>query len=120
VVAPEISVLGRKKYLQVALLFILKNARDALIGNPFGRIHIDVTTDNESVFVDIRDNGVGMTDAELTRCIQPGFSSKPPGEGSGLGLSAAYSIIASHGGRLTLQSEKGKGTTCRVELPSKK
>ncbi|MFH1231577.1 MAG: HAMP domain-containing sensor histidine kinase [Planctomycetota bacterium] len=45
------------------------------------------------------------------------YTSKEPGKGTGLGLSVAYNIVQSHGGKITLESNKGKGTIARVNIP---
>jgi signal transduction histidine kinase len=78
-------------------------------------IQIKLQRKGSEVIVEITDNGVGMDRVTLTKAVEAGFSTK---QGSGLGLSAAYSIVVSHGGKLTLNSEPGRGTTCRIELPA--
>ena len=75
--------------------------------------------------VDISDNGQGMNAEQQLRCFEPFFTTKnvDPGtgvglSGSGLGLSAAYSIIKQHNGLITVTSELGEGTTFSVYLPA--
>ena len=70
------------------------------------------------VAIRVSDNGTGMSQGVQAKIFQPFFTTKPPGEGTGLGLSLAYDIIVQgHGGTLAVESREGEGTTFRVELP---
>ncbi len=70
------------------------------------------------VHILVTDNGTGMSAAVAKKAFQPFFTTKPAGEGTGLGLSLSHDIIAQgHGGTLTVESVPGKGTTFRVGLP---
>jgi signal transduction histidine kinase len=70
------------------------------------------------VLVQVRDNGTGIPAAVLDQIFHPFFTTKPPGEGTGLGLSLSYDIITKgHGGTLTVQSEEGRFTEFTVHLP---
>ncbi|QIZ72466.1 trifunctional serine/threonine-protein kinase/ATP-binding protein/sensor histidine kinase [Oxynema aestuarii] len=74
--------------------------------------------DEESVGITIADNGPGMTPEILNRIFDPFFTTKPVGSGTGLGLSTSYQIIVDlHGGRLTCDSQPGRGTAFRIEIP---
>ena len=67
----------------------------------------------------ISDNGSGMSAATKAKIFQPFFTTKPTGEGTGLGLSLAYDIITKgHGGTIDCESVEGKGTTFTVILPT--
>ena len=66
----------------------------------------------------VRDTGVGMTPEVMARIFDPFFTTKKVGEGTGLGLSAALGIITSHGGTITVQSERGQGSTFSLYLPT--
>jgi PAS domain S-box-containing protein len=68
------------------------------------------------VRVQIRDNGCGISERDLPKIFDPYFTTKD--NGSGLGLSIAYSIIQKHDGHITVQSEAGRGTTFNVFLPA--
>ena len=72
------------------------------------------------VLVSISDEGVGIEAENMDRVFDPYFSTKERGsqKGVGLGLSTALSIINSHGGALTLDSEPGKGTIVKIYLPA--
>jgi signal transduction histidine kinase len=72
----------------------------------------------DKVLISVRDNGPGIPPKILDKIFQPFFTTKPAGEGTGLGLSLSYDIIKSHGGEITVKSEIGKGTVFCIELPS--
>jgi CheY-like chemotaxis protein len=68
--------------------------------------------------VEVRDNGVGIPPQVRGRIFEPFFTTKPVGIGTGLGLTICHGIVSSLGGTLSFESEVGKGTTFRVELPA--
>ncbi|ALW86690.1 hypothetical protein AUC43_17350 [Hymenobacter sedentarius] len=73
---------------------------------------------NGHVKIRVGDNGTGMSEAVQAKIFQPFFTTKPTGEGTGLGLSLSHDIIAQgHGGSLTVDSQEGQGTTIHVGLP---
>jgi signal transduction histidine kinase len=70
------------------------------------------------VEISVRDNGSGIPDAIRDKIFQPFFTTKPTGEGTGLGLSMSYDIVTKgHGGQLTMESEEGEGTQFLLILP---
>jgi PAS domain S-box-containing protein len=66
----------------------------------------------------VADSGAGMTPAVQARIFEPFFSTRQPGEGSGLGLSVVHSIVRNHGGGIAVSSALGQGSTFRVFLPA--
>ena len=71
-----------------------------------------------AVEIRVTDNGTGMSPAVQAKIFQPFFTTKPTGEGTGLGLSLSYDIIAkAHGGTLTVESQEGEGTEFLISLP---
>jgi signal transduction histidine kinase len=75
---------------------------------------------NQQVQIQVTDNGTGMSPAVQAKIFQPFFTTKPTGEGTGLGLSLSHDIIAQgHGGTLSVESREGQSTTFYVSLPLK-
>ncbi|NRT21338.1 signal transduction histidine kinase [Hymenobacter sp. 9A] len=67
----------------------------------------------------VADNGTGMPPEVQAKIFQPFFTTKPTGEGTGLGLSLSHDIIAQgHGGTLTVESQEGQGTTFLISIPA--
>jgi signal transduction histidine kinase len=66
----------------------------------------------------VEDNGDGIPDAIKEKIFQPFFTTKPTGQGTGLGLSLAYDIVKAHGGELTVESKEGEGTVFNIYLPN--
>ncbi len=74
---------------------------------------------NGTVVVRVRDNGVGMPPEVQAKIFQPFFTTKPTGEGTGLGLSLSHDIVVQgHGGTLTVESRAGEGTAFTIQLPT--
>jgi signal transduction histidine kinase len=66
----------------------------------------------------VKDNGTGMSPKVAEKVFQPFFTTKPTGEGTGLGLSLSYDIVTKgHGGNFTVQSTEGEGSVFVVQLP---
>ncbi|MCB2219045.1 MAG: hypothetical protein KQI35_01530 [Bacteroidetes bacterium] len=79
---------------------------------------ISTLKENDKVKITISDNGNGIPDAIKDKIFQPFFTTKPTGQGTGLGLSMSYDIITKgHGGNLKMKSDKEKGTEFIIELP---
>ncbi|WP_020605029.1 tetratricopeptide repeat-containing sensor histidine kinase [Spirosoma spitsbergense] len=73
---------------------------------------------NGQVEIRVSDNGTGISKSVRDKIFQPFFTTKPTGEGTGLGLSLSYDIITKgHGGSLTVESQEGEGTTFVIQLP---
>jgi two-component system, NtrC family, sensor kinase len=80
---------------------------------------VSVTTkkDNDNVTITITDNGTGIPPKILDKIFQPFFTTKPTGEGTGLGLSLSYDIIKAHGGEIRAESVAGESTSFTITLP---
>ena len=73
---------------------------------------------DDKVFIKVRDNGNGIQQKELGKIFQPFYTTKPAGEGTGLGLSMSYDIVTKgHGGDLTVETTQGEGTTFTIVIP---
>ena len=72
---------------------------------------------NSILQVEVEDTGPGIPAATLGRIFEPFYSTKPPGEGTGLGLAICLGILESYGGKISVQSESGKGTRFTILLP---
>jgi signal transduction histidine kinase len=111
--------------LELAVLNLAINARDAMPGGGRLRIALDTRQAEHSpglapgtyLRLSISDTGVGMDEATLAHAIEPFFSTKGVGRGTGLGLSMVHGVAAQLGGALHLRSSPGKGTTAEIWLP---
>ena len=109
--------------LELAILNLCVNARDAMEGA--GRLTIaaarieskDGSGEPECVALRVSDTGKGMDQATLAKATEPFFTTKGVGQGTGLGLSMVYGLAAQSGGKLTLTSAVGQGTTVELVLP---
>jgi two-component system NtrC family sensor kinase len=119
---PELEdVPANAEQLIQVFIALLINAADAM--NEQGVITLRTrggVSDMEAVVAEVIDEGSGIARSELTKIFEPFYTTKPPGRGTGLGLSVCYSIIASHGGRIEVDSAVGAGTTFRILLPNAK
>ncbi len=112
------SIRGNPRNLQQLFLNLFLNAVQAMPEG--GDLNVRAISDEEGfVRVDVSDTGVGIPAGDLDKIFEPFFTTKEPGKGTGLGLSVAFGIIEKHHGRITVQSEVGKGTTFSVFLPLK-
>ncbi len=71
----------------------------------------------DHVEIAVKDNGIGISDKVKDKIFQPFFTTKPTGQGTGLGLSLSYDIVKAHGGELNVVSEEGAGTEFIIRLP---
>lgn len=97
---------------------LLTNAAQA-IGRGPGTVRIVTRVRDETVVVRISDTGAGIKPEDMKRVFDPFFTTKPVGEGTGLGLSIIYGIVEKHGGRITVESQPGEGTTFTTVIPLK-
>jgi two-component system NtrC family sensor kinase len=117
--APELpAVIGDARQLQQVCLNLVTNAVQAMAPHGGGELFISTSTDGADVVLAVRDTGPGIPDAVRPYVFQPFFTTKDEGEGTGLGLSVSYGIVAAHGGRIEVTNTSAAGTTFRVTLPS--
>ena len=108
--------------LQQVLLNLLRNAAQALFeqhdSDKAKRISVSAYQREDWVYITVEDNGPGMDEETCRRVFEPFFTTRDPGEGSGLGLAVSYYIVhGEHGGNLDVESELGKGTKFTIKLP---
>jgi signal transduction histidine kinase len=105
--------------LELALLNLAVNARDAMPSGGTLTIRARLVSDGDKlpqVELSVADTGLGMTDDVRSHAIEPFFTTKPTGLGTGLGLSQVYGVVRESGGTLAIDSEPGRGTTVRLIL----
>jgi two-component system NtrC family sensor kinase len=108
---------GNPHDLQQVFVNLFLNAIQAMPDG--GEIGVSVRAEGDGfVRADVSDTGVGIEPEHVEEIFDPFFTTKEPGEGTGLGLSVSHSIIEKHGGRIAVESERGKGTTFSVYLPA--
>jgi signal transduction histidine kinase len=73
---------------------------------------------NGKVEISVKDNGNGIPQKVLDKIFQPFFTTKPTGQGTGLGLSLSYDIVKAHGGELKVETEEGESSFFLIQLPS--
>jgi signal transduction histidine kinase len=80
---------------------------------------VSVTTKKSEgkVSISVKDNGIGISQKVVNKIFQPFFTTKPTGQGTGLGLSLSYDIIKAHGGEIKVESKEGEGAEFIIQLP---
>jgi signal transduction histidine kinase/CheY-like chemotaxis protein len=121
----DLQVYGDATQIELAVMNLVINARDAMSGGGTIRIRLRQTEiqgdvelkDGAYVCVEVIDTGAGMAPDVAARAFDPFFTTKPVGKGTGLGLSMVYGVARQAGGRAGIRSEPGKGTTVSILLP---
>jgi len=118
-VASELPVVrGNRQALQQVFINLLTNAVHAMPSG--GELSVRaVRQDHRKVTITVRDTGCGISNEHLPFIFDPFFTTKDVGKGTGLGLSVSYGIVKKHGGRISVDSTPGKGSTFTVDLPAK-
>jgi signal transduction histidine kinase/ligand-binding sensor domain-containing protein len=109
------------------LLNLINNAFQAVNeksrkGEPGYKSEVSVKTQlktNKQILITIHDNGPGIPDSIKDKIFQPFFTTKPAGQGTGLGLSLSYDIVKAHGGELKIESTTTEGAVFTIVLPTK-
>jgi two-component system NtrC family sensor kinase len=106
---------GDEDQLRQAVLALLMNARDATPAG--GRVRVSTGAGQDVVRLSVTDEGAGIPPEIRDRVFTPFFTTKPPGQGTGLGLPVCHGIVAAHGGRIEVDSTMGPGTRVSLVLP---
>ncbi|MBL0698456.1 ATP-binding protein [Comamonas sp. JC664] len=114
------TAMAHETRLGQVFLQLLINAAQAIPEGDVGRYEVTLSTwkDDTTVVVEIADNGHGMAPEVLERAFEPFFTTRPMGEGAGLGLSTSLGLVRSMGGELTVTSAPGVGSVFQVRLPT--
>jgi signal transduction histidine kinase len=80
-------------------------------------ITINTTKSSKNILISVRDNGNGIPKNILDKIFQPFFTTKPTGQGTGLGLSLSYDIVKTHGGELKVETKEGEGSEFIIQIP---
>lgn len=114
--ATDSSVLVDRQQMEQVLLNLAVNARDALPDG--GRLCYETADDGDArVHLRVSDDGEGMDAQTRERAFEPFYTTKPPGQGSGLGLASVYGFVTQSGGEILLASAPGEGCVFDIYLP---
>ena len=110
-----------------ALVNLVVNARDAgdvtgmrittTVRHPDMHLHVDAKANTRYLWTSVADNGPGMSEETQARAMEPFFTTKDVGNGSGLGLSQVFGFAAQSGGFASIESVEGEGTTVSIAIP---
>ncbi len=112
-VLPPVRCLAAQ--LNQVFMNMIVNAAHAITGK--GEIRLSTRCEGDWVCVEIADTGAGMSEEVRRRIFDPFYTTKPVGQGTGLGLSLSFSIVQKHGGRIEVSSTPGKGSCFSIWLP---
>ena len=122
--ADTAPVKGDPAQLQQVMINLFNNAFDAIIerhGTSGGELRVTAATQTDGfVEITVTDNGSGISPENKAKIFSPFFTTKPVGQGTGLGLSVCYGIIDSMGGSMAVKSDQGVGTVFSIRLPMDK
>jgi two-component system NtrC family sensor kinase len=101
--------------LNQLLVNLVVNALQSMSGT--GKITVQTRYSNDSVYLVVKDTGIGMNRQILDKIFVPFFTTKDVGHGTGLGLPVVYGIVTTHGGKIDVKSKPGSGTQFEIQLP---
>ncbi|WP_374682784.1 ATP-binding protein [Accumulibacter sp.] len=117
-VLPPVECLAAQ--LNQVFMNLIINAVQALDESKgMGTITLSTGHQDDWVWVEVQDNGLGMNEETRKRLFEPFFTTKPVGKGTGLGMSVSYNIVQKHHGRIEVHSVPGEGTRFRVWVPER-
>jgi len=120
---PKINVIGQDIGRVMLNLFnnafYAVNKKQKTVGaNYKPEVIVSTSNGNNQIIIKVKDNGIGIPDAIKEKIMQPFFTTKPTGEGTGLGLSLTYDmVVKGHGGSIKVQSIEGEGSEFIIQLP---
>jgi signal transduction histidine kinase len=110
-VDPALAVRADERMLRLALLNLMRNGAEA---NPDGDVFVSAACENDTVVIEVRDTGPGISPAHLQKIFIPFFTTKA--KGHGIGLALTHRIITQHGGTLTASNAPNGGALFTIKL----
>ncbi|MHB8876644.1 MAG: ATP-binding protein [Myxococcaceae bacterium] len=110
------EIMGDAQQLEQVLMNLLQNGLQALPERA-GTLTVKAGPEEDTVFISVSDTGSGIRPEHLPFIFDAAFTTKPAGEGTGFGLAIVRSIVDSHGGKITVDSQPGRGTTFKLNFP---
>jgi signal transduction histidine kinase len=123
------TVYADSSQMQQVIINLIINALDAMPDG--GALRVSTSAENHDqktvshtnngkfICVSVADTGIGIPVELQSLIFEPFYTTKPAGQGTGLGLSSSYGIVQQHNGRIEVQSEPGRGTTFNVFIPTR-
>jgi len=111
-------VLGASNQLEMALINLIVNAAQAMNGRDTRELRLVTEAGDGVARIRVSDTGPGIPPPLQAKVFEPFVTTKPEGQGTGLGLSTVLMIVEDHGGRIELETGPEKGTTFTITLPT--
>lgn len=115
-------ITGNFNEMSQVLTNLLINAKDAILGRKLsfkeGLVQVRTRSSDGYVFLEVEDNGIGMSEHVVGKIFHPFFTTKDIGKGTGMGLSICKGIVENHHGEIIVTSKEGKGSMVTVKLPA--
>jgi signal transduction histidine kinase len=97
--------------------YVVNEKQKSGIENYEPTVEVNTKKEDNKVFISVKDNGNGIPQKVLDKIFQPFFTTKPTGQGTGLGLSLSYDIVKAHGGELKVETKEGEGSEFIILIP---
>ena len=117
-VPDSLVILADENHLIQIIINLVQNSLDALEGHPSPQVTIRATEEDGSITLRIRDNGQGISGANIKKIFDPFFTTKDVGKGMGLGLSLCYRMVQQMGGSIQVDSREGEFTQFSISFAS--
>jgi PAS domain S-box-containing protein len=121
------QIIGNTYKFEQVIVNLLANAKDAVVEKKakyqeYTQMNVGIKTyqKNQSIIVEVNDNGIGINENDLNNVMLPFYTTKEEGKGTGLGLSICYQIIKEMGGTIEIISNTGSGTNIKLDLEIQK
>lgn len=112
-------ILGSSTQFKQILDNLVSNAVDAMARSEVRQLTVRTQSDEHAVYIEVADTGEGIASGNLSRIFSGGFTTKPMGVGTGIGLSSVKRIVSTYGGEIKVDSEPGQGTAFHLSFPIK-